>query len=49
MLLNTRFNFFVCFLALGGLWFDHMLSWWEHRDNPNILFLTYEDRIKVRK
>ncbi|KAK5996458.1 Sulfotransferase 1C2 [Cladobotryum mycophilum] len=23
-------------------WFDHVLSWWEHRDAENILFLTYE-------
>ena len=31
------------------MWFDHVLGWWKHRDDPNILFLTYEDRIKVRK
>ncbi|XP_078364521.1 amine sulfotransferase-like [Oculina patagonica] len=30
---------------LGGVWFDHVLGWWKHRDDPNILFLTYEDRI----
>lgn len=24
-------------------WFAHNLSWWEHRDAKNILFLTYED------
>ena len=37
------------YVVLGGVWFDHVLSWWKHRDDPNILFLKYEDRIKVRK
>ena len=37
------------YVVPGGVWFDHVLSWWKHRDDPNILFLTYEDRIKVRK
>ncbi|GIX77091.1 sulfotransferase 1C4 [Caerostris extrusa] len=23
-------------------YFDHLLSWYEHKDEPNILFLTYE-------
>jgi len=26
-----------------GLWFDHVLEWWKHRDAENILFLKYED------
>jgi len=26
-----------------GSWFDHVLSWWTHRDLPNVLFLRYED------
>ena len=26
-----------------GDWFHHVLSWWEHRDSENILFLKYED------
>ncbi|NEP27791.1 MAG: sulfotransferase domain-containing protein [Moorea sp. SIO3I6] len=26
-----------------GDWFKHVLSWWEHRNAENILFLKYED------
>lgn len=26
-----------------GDWFEHVLSWWRHRDAPNLLFLRYED------
>ena len=26
-----------------GGWFDHVCQWWEHRTEPNILFLKYED------
>jgi hypothetical protein len=26
-----------------GDWFDHALSWWEHKDAENVLFLTFED------
>jgi len=26
-----------------GDWADHVLSWWEHRDADNILFVRYED------
>ena len=27
-----------------GDYFDHVLSWWAHRNDENILFLKYEDR-----
>jgi hypothetical protein len=26
-----------------GDWADHVLSWWEHRDADNILFIRYEE------
>ena len=26
-----------------GDWFDWVLSWWEERDNPNVLIMTYEE------
>ncbi len=26
-----------------GSWFDHVLSWWKHRNASNLLFLKYED------
>ena len=30
-----------------GDWFNHVLSWWEHRNADNILFLKYEDLRKA--
>ena len=27
----------------SGLWFDHVLEWWKHKDDPNVLFLKFED------
>ena len=38
-----------CFIPVSyGHWSDHVLGWWRHRDDPNVLFLKYEDLIKVR-
>ena len=31
--------------SYGG-WFHNVLSWWEHRDKRNVLFLKYEDMKK---
>jgi hypothetical protein len=28
--------------AAGGGYWHHLLSWWEQRDNPNVLLLSYE-------
>ena len=42
-------SFFADFLeakAITGMyggWLSHVLGWWAHRDEPNILFLKYED------
>lgn len=30
----------------SGLWFDHVLEWWKHKDDSNVLFLKYEDMKK---
>jgi hypothetical protein len=26
-----------------GCWFAHVKGWWRHRNDPNVLFLTYEE------
>ncbi|KAH7972473.1 hypothetical protein HPB52_012467 [Rhipicephalus sanguineus] len=38
--------FFDAFLegkVIYGDYFDHVLSWYDHRNDPNVLFITYED------
>jgi len=30
-----------------NLWNDHVLGWWNHKDDSNVLFLKYEDLQKV--
>ena len=43
--------FFVCslfFVVFYGSWFDHVLSWWKNKDDPNVLMLKYEEMKKVR-
>ncbi|XP_074623218.1 amine sulfotransferase-like [Acropora palmata] len=44
---NGTLEFFANLLLDGkgsyGLWSDHVLPWWEHRNDPHILFLKYED------
>ncbi|XP_035689370.1 sulfotransferase 6B1-like [Branchiostoma floridae] len=39
-------EFFQLFLAgkyTFGCYFDHVLGWWQKRDDPHFLFLKYED------
>ena len=40
------FRLFMNGTVAFGLWFDHVLEWWKHRDAENILFLKYEDMKK---
>ncbi|KAJ1963395.1 hypothetical protein GGI12_002081 [Dipsacomyces acuminosporus] len=37
------FQMFVEGKVQRGDWFNHVVSWWEHRDCDNVLFLKYED------
>ncbi|CAN7949687.1 unnamed protein product [Ixodes pacificus] len=39
-------DFFEVFMNGGteyGDYFEHVLSWYEHRHNPNVMFINYED------
>jgi hypothetical protein len=43
---GTFAEFFDSFLkgkVEYGSWFRHVQDWWLHRDDPNVLFLRYED------
>ncbi|NXS11402.1 ST6B1 Sulfotransferase, partial [Neodrepanis coruscans] len=44
---TTFFDLFLKGNVVCGSWFDHFLSWEEHNDDKNILFLFYEDMKKV--
>jgi len=45
---GTFDDFFDAFMA-GRVqfqsWFKHVLEWWQHRDDPDVLFLKYEEII----
>ena len=40
-------NLFVSLVVSRSLWTDHVLEWWNHKDDPNVLFLKFEDLQKV--
>jgi len=44
---NGPWEFFLKLFMEGNVgwnfWNDHVLGWWKHRDDPNVLFLKYED------
>jgi len=44
---NGPWEFFLKLFMEGNVgwnfWNDHVLGWWEHRDDPNILFLKFEE------
>lgn len=37
---------FIAGNVMFGSYFDHVLSWWRHKDDENVLFLKYEDTKK---
>jgi hypothetical protein len=37
------FDLFMRGKVEGGSWFEHVRGWWQHRNDPNVLFLRYED------
>ncbi len=42
---GTFDDFFECFIRGEvdfGDYFDHLVPWYEHKDDENVLFLTYE-------
>lgn len=43
---NELFELFYQGQVYYGSWFDHVLGWWKHRDDPDILILKYEDMRK---
>ena len=47
---NIDWPTFASWFLSGQVYFgshlDHVLGWWEHRDNDNVLFLKYEDMKK---
>jgi len=43
---NEFFESFCKGEVLYGSWFDHVLSWWKHKDSPSILCLKYEEMKK---
>ena len=43
---GTWDEFLKCFMKGDvpyGSYFDHVLSWWSHKDDDNVLFLHYEE------
>lgn len=40
---NDFFELFIRGETDYGDYFDHLLSWYEHRNDPNVLFITYEE------
>ncbi|XP_077998115.1 sulfotransferase 1C4-like [Glandiceps talaboti] len=40
---KTFFETYLQGKVCWGDWFDHVLGWWEHKDEDNILYLKYED------
>ncbi|CAF1247621.1 unnamed protein product [Adineta ricciae] len=43
---DTYFDLFIAGRANYGDYFDHVLDAWSHKDEPNVLFIVYEDMKK---
>lgn len=39
------FRYYMRGWVVWGSWWYHVKHWWKHRDNPNVLFLFYEDLV----
>lgn len=35
------------FAVFASSWFEHIKAWYLHKDDINMLFLTYEEMVKV--
>ena len=46
LLWEDFFEYFLSDRITYGGYFDHVLSWWAHKDDENVLFLKYEDMKK---
>ncbi|XP_073532001.1 amine sulfotransferase-like [Phyllobates terribilis] len=43
---ETFINLFISGKVISGSWFDHLMGWYQHKEDFDILFLTYEEMIK---
>ncbi|XP_070560865.1 sulfotransferase 1C4-like isoform X2 [Ptychodera flava] len=46
---NDFYQLYVNDKTWYGSWFDHVLTWWQHRDDENVMFLKYENMKKDPK
>ncbi|XP_068087446.1 amine sulfotransferase-like [Hyperolius riggenbachi] len=46
---ETFFDLFMTGRVFPGSWFDHVREWYTHKEDYNILFITYEEMIKDLK
>ena len=45
--MSTHHIFRCLIIVYWGSWAEHVLGWWRHRDDENVLLLKYEDMKKV--
>uniref|UniRef100_UPI0037E91CBD amine sulfotransferase-like n=1 Tax=Semicossyphus pulcher TaxID=241346 RepID=UPI0037E91CBD len=43
---NDFFERFMRAEVFGGSWFEHIKTWYSHREEMNMLFITYEEMIQ---